>query len=167
MFRIHFLYGFLQFFPGLDLGDLATTLVWVPEAPFYPESETTAFSYELWLLGAGVFTLALLLSVAYYRYDERLEERSPVDPVRVMGVLLVASAVVLSASWWYVRRELSLTVPVGVLFMYLLGGLLVFVERTEGPPDEEPDPESRERRPDEGGNRESTERRPDEGPTHE
>lgn len=131
LFRIHFAYLFFQFVLGVDLGDDIVPYVLVSDAPAFPDSATVAFGYRLWVLGAILLTLALVWSVLYYVYDERLEERSPVDPVRVMGGLLVATAVPLTGAVYFLTTGfLGTTVPVGVVFMYLLGGLLLVVERT-------------------------------------
>ena len=47
-----------------------------------------------------------------------------------MGGLLLATALPLTAATYYVSVGFSgVTVPVGVLFMYLFGGLLLVVER--------------------------------------
>ena len=131
LFRIHFIYAFLQFTPGLALeGSTPYVSVWA--ARTFPQDEALAFGYRLWLLAAGVFSLALALSVVYYVYDHRLEERAPVDPVRLMGVLLLASAVAFTASTYFVLTRLpGWTIPVGVGFMYVFGALLLVVERTE------------------------------------
>ena len=201
LFRVHFVYVFLQFFPDADLGEgldpyvlvqngarfppglavdpiyrlwLAAALVagvaavcWtivevnvdtderlpvgsttvtgalaaaaalaLAGAGFYlvvgaAASSPTSFGYAAWLASAVVFTFALALSVVYYVYDERLEAASPVDPVRVMGGLLLATALPLTAATYYVSVGFSgITVPVGVVFMYLFGGLLLVVDRT-------------------------------------
>jgi hypothetical protein len=200
LFRVHFVYVFLQFFPDADLGEgldpyvlvqdgaqfppgLAVdpayrlwfgaalvagmaALCWIvvgvyvdrdERLPVGPEAVTgalaaatalalagagyylgsgvaasspTAFGYAAWLASAVVFTFALALSVAYYVYDERLEAASPVDPVRVMGGLLLATALPLTVATYYVSVGFSgITVPVGVVFMYLFGGLLLVVDR--------------------------------------
>ena len=129
LFRIHFVYLFFQFVPGVDLGDMPFRFV--HDAPGFAANETTAFGYQLWLLGAAVLSLALALSFVYYVYDDRLEARSPVDPVRLMGGLLVASAVLYTGATFFVSSGfVGITVPVGVVFMYVLGGTLLFVERT-------------------------------------
>lgn len=131
LFRIHFVYLFLQFVPGIDLGDGYVPWVFVHDGPGFPDNATVVFGYQLWVLGAALFTLPLVLSVVYYVYDDRLEERSPVDPVRVMGGLLVAAAVPLTGATYFLATGLvGYTVPVGVLFMYVLGGLLLVAERT-------------------------------------
>lgn len=131
LFRIHFVYLFFQFLPGLNLGEDYVPWVFVHEAPGFPDSGAVAFGYQLWVLGAALFALPLALSVAYYAYDDRLEARAPLDPVRVMGVLLVAAAVPLTGASYFLATEMrGYSLPVGVLFMYLLGAMLLLVERT-------------------------------------
>lgn len=131
LFRIHFVYLFFQFVPGIDLGEGYVPWVFVHEGAGFPDGGPAVVGYQLWIVGAAVFTLALALSVAYYVYDDRLEERSPVDPVRAMGGLLVAAAVPLAVATYYLASGLvGYTVPVGTLFMFVLGGLLLVVERT-------------------------------------
>ena len=131
VFRIHFLYVLFQFVPGVDLGQGPVPFVPVVDGAAFANDDAVAFAYRLWLLAALVFALVLAWSVAYYVADERLEARSPLDPVRVMGALLVLTAVPLSVATYYLLVALpALTVPVGVVFMYLFGGLLLVVDRT-------------------------------------
>lgn len=130
VFRIHFVYLLFQFVPGLELGEGAVPFVLVVDGPAFAADPSMRFAYQLWIAGAAVFTLVLAWSVVYYVYDERLEARSPVDPVRVMGGLLVVTALPLAAATYYVIVTLpGTTVPVGVLFMFLFGGLLLVVDR--------------------------------------
>jgi len=131
LYRIHFLYLFFQFIPGVDFGQYDTPYLLVHRAPGFPDNASVAFGYQLWILATAVFTVALALSAVYYVYDERLEAESPVDPVRLMGALLILSAVPLTASTYLLLTGFAgITVPIGILFMYLLGGLLLVVERT-------------------------------------
>lgn len=131
LFRIHFVVAFFQFIPGVDFGEFATPYVFVWEAPGFPDDAAVAFGYQLWILAAAVMALTLVFSVVYYVYDERLEARSPVDPVRVMGGLLCLCAIGFSGSTYFLwTRFIGTTVPVGVVFMFVLGGLLLIVERT-------------------------------------
>ena len=131
LYRIHFLYLFFQFVPGIDFGQYDTPYLLVYRAPGFPDNADVAFGYQLWILAAAVFTAALALSAVYYVYDERLEARLPVDPVRLMGGLLILAAVPLTASTYLLFTGFAgITIPVGILFMYLLGGLLLVVERT-------------------------------------
>ena len=100
------------------------------------ESGAVGRAYTVWLVGAGVFGLALLLSVGYYAFDERLEARSPIDPVRLMAVLLLSTGLVLGvASAFLFTSYVGATVPVGVFFLLALGYLLLVVERTPDDPD--------------------------------
>ena len=131
VFRIHFLYVLFQFVPGVDLGQGPVPFVPVVDGAAFANDDAVAVAYRLWLLAALVFALVLAWSVAYYVTDDRLEARSPLDPVRVMGALLVLTALPLSAATYYLVVALpALTVPVGVVFMYLFGGLLLVVDRT-------------------------------------
>jgi len=119
LFRPHFHYAFLQFVPGADLGRALDPFVAVYDGPGFPVNPTTAVGYQWWAVGGVVFTLVLAWSVLYYVYDEQLAARSPVDPVRVTGGLLVAAAVPLTVSTYCVGTGFSgLTVPVEVAFMY-------------------------------------------------
>ena len=123
----------LQFVLGAQLAGGERPFLPVWNAYAFPASEAVADAYLVWLGGAGVFALALALSVVYYAADERLEERLPVDPVRLMGGLLLATAVVLSASTVMLWTSyLGRAVPVGVLFLYLFGYLLLVVDRQDG-----------------------------------
>lgn len=131
VFRIHFPYLIFQFVPGVDLGQGPAPFVLVVDGAAVANDAAVAFAYRQWLLAAVLFALVLAWSVAYYVTDERLEARSPLDPVRVMGALLVLSALPLSAATYYLVVALpALTVPVGVVSMYLFGGLLLVVDRT-------------------------------------
>lgn len=132
LIRVHFLYVYFQFAPGSGLSNLLDTTVLVSEAAGFADNTSVVFGYRLWLLGMAIVTLALALSVAYYRLDEDLEARSPIDPVRLMGGLLVAAAAPLAAATYFLHAGLiGFTAPVGVLFMLVLGGLLLLVERTD------------------------------------
>lgn len=81
------------------------------------------------VLVAGAAALALALSVLYYVAEERVE-RSPADPVRIMGALLGTAACVFAASTvlrW--RSKTGVTVPVIPLFTVVLSVTLLRVER--------------------------------------
>lgn len=84
----------------------------------------------------GAAALALLgsfaVSVALYRREERLEARSPVDPVRLIGLLLGVATVATAAAtvFYYLERDLAgLPIPVGVVVMGALSVVLLRVER--------------------------------------
>lgn len=127
-----------QFLLGASLQGGEVPFLTAFTAYTFPGSEAVVRAYVVWAVGAAVFGLALLLSVVYYAMDERLEERLPVDPVRLMGVLLLSTAVVFTigtAMLW--TSYLGGSIPIGVVFLYVLGGTLLVVERSETGP--EPD----------------------------
>lgn len=131
LFRIHFLPLFVQYVLGIDLGDVEDPVVLVHEAPGFTADSAVTLGYRLWGVAALVFAGCFAWSVLYYVHDERLEARSPLDPVRVSGGLLLASALPLTAATYYLGDGFSgITIPIGVAFMYLFGGLLLVVDRT-------------------------------------
>lgn len=120
----------VQYLFGISLGAQEQPFQTVLGAVSFETGAITR-AYEVWLAGAAVFTIALLVSVGYYLADERLEAISPVDPVRLLGVLLVLTAVAETVAVVRLWDAFPGTlIPVGVLFCYLLGGLLLVVERT-------------------------------------
>ena len=129
--RIHFVYAYFQFAPGSPLATVLDNVVLLTRAGRVANNPSAEFGYQLWVLGAALLTLALATSVVYYRFDRRLEERSPVDPVRVLGGLLVGAGLPLTGATYFVHGGVvGVTVPVGVVFLLVLGGLLLVVERT-------------------------------------
>jgi len=125
----------LQFVLGAQLrgGEQPFLPVW--SAPTFPATETVARAYLVWLGGAAVLGVALVLSLVYYAAEEDLETRLPVDPVRLMGGLLLATALVLSAATVMLWQSfLGGSVPVGVVFLYAFGYLLLTVERQDEVP---------------------------------
>lgn len=127
--RIHFAYAFVQFTPTLSAFRPFSVLV--HEGPSGAANASTATAYQLWGLGAVLLTFALALSIAYYVYDERLEAASPVDPVRLMGGLLVGAGLPLAVACYYLWVGLAVfTIPLGAVFMLFLGATLLLVERT-------------------------------------
>ncbi|MXR50818.1 TIGR04206 family protein [Halovenus sp. WSH3] len=119
----------LLFTPGLNIPGERPLWVW----GFLEFSVYTGETYAtyLWLAGTGVFGVALGLSVAYYVAEERIQSLT-VDPVKILGGLLVASAVLLGgACVLLVRNHLGTTVPVGVVLQVVLGVILLRTERIE------------------------------------
>lgn len=94
-----------------------------------------AVGYQAWVVGAAVVAVAVLLSVLLYRHEESIEagfaDALGIDVVRVMGGLLGLAAVVLSAATWFIwsRGLPGLPIPVGVVLLYVFGGILLVVQR--------------------------------------
>ena len=100
-------------------------------AAAFQSGQSIQLAYQAWALGALVLAAAVALSLAYYAREDAVEA-GVVDPVRAMGVLLVAAGVVLAVATYLlaVRGFPGVPVPVGVLFLFLFGGVLLAVERT-------------------------------------
>ncbi|MFB6142006.1 MAG: hypothetical protein ABEJ30_01535 [Halorientalis sp.] len=111
-----------------------------PGAADFYAGAPSALPFWVWTAAAGVLGIAVLFSLALYAEEERLLE-APVDPVRVMGALLLVSAVLLSLSSWLLqfgRWPLGDTptfpgvlFPVGVLFQFFFAYTLLAVERVD------------------------------------
>jgi hypothetical protein len=109
------------------------TLVLDPlSALAFQRGTRVAVGYRAWLVGAGLVVAALALSVVYYRREAAVEA-GPVDPVRLMGVLLLGAGLSFAvASYLIAVHGLpAVPVPVGTLLLLVLGGVLVTVERAE------------------------------------
>jgi hypothetical protein len=95
----------------------------------FQAGQSIELAYQVWAVGAVVLAVALLLSVAYYLREDRLEA-GPVDPVRVMGALLGLGGVVLSVSTYLLVTRGFPGVPVPLVVVHLaLAGVLLRVDR--------------------------------------
>jgi uncharacterized protein (TIGR04206 family) len=106
------------------------------EQPFQPvwvarsfQEGSIAQAYGVWLVGAVALAAAFLFGVAYYAAEDRIEA-APVDPVRVIGALLLLGGVVLSAATYLLFTTfLGGAIPLGVFLLLALGGVLLSVDR--------------------------------------
>mgnify|MGYP006283102123 CR=1 FL=1 len=96
-------------------------------------------AYLAWVAGAVVFSIAVILSLGLYFYDDRLEE-VPVDFSRIMGWVILVSAGLLTISTWYLMTPgigsqgvIYIPIPLGMIGLYIIAGILLFVERRELP----------------------------------
>jgi uncharacterized protein (TIGR04206 family) len=122
-FQLHYLFGIS--FGEQTFDDLVQFVYEVPA--FVPPNQR--LEGEIWVAGAAVFAVLLLLSFAYYAREEELAELIPVDPVRLFGAAFAVLAVVFSAVVVLLTPH-QITVPVGTLFMWAFAVLLLRVERT-------------------------------------
>ncbi|UIO98503.1 hypothetical protein Hbl1158_07975 [Halobaculum sp. CBA1158] len=118
----------------------ATTLSDPVSAYLLQAGTSVQVAYGLWVVGAAVYLVALAASVYYYRNEAAAESWS-VDPVSLLGGLLVASAVAfLASSALFPERLFGLSlglggglpgvsVPVGAVIQLALGGVLLRAER--------------------------------------
>ena len=117
------------------------TSVSSPVSAYLLQSGTSVqIAYGLWLVGALVYLIALGVSLFYYREEERAETW-PVDPVDVLGGLLVAAAALfLIASVLLPERFFGIgfgvgggfpgiSLPVGAVLQLALGVVLLRADR--------------------------------------
>ncbi|MES3517330.1 MAG: hypothetical protein PPP58_06675 [Natronomonas sp.] len=130
LLRVHFTFGFAQLvFGGNPEG--VTRFASAIAAPGLEIDPVITLGYSLAGIGAVVTGVAFASSIVYYVFDERLEAASPIDPARGMGGILIAAAVCFTAATAVLFDALIGTiVPVGVLFMYVLGAVLLTVDRS-------------------------------------
>jgi hypothetical protein len=90
---------------------------------------TTA--YEIWAVGALVYLVALGISVAYYLDEERVEAWR-VDPVVLLGGLLLLSAAAFGVATPYTYGVFpGVPVPLGVVLTALFGVVLLRAEQRD------------------------------------
>lgn len=121
--QFHYLFGIS--FGEQGLGDLVQAVTEVPA--FVPANQM--LEARIWLAGAALFSLLLLLSIVYYARESAVTERSPVDLVRLTGGAFALLAVVFSVATVLFNPH-QITIPVGTLFMWIFAVTLLRIERT-------------------------------------
>lgn len=122
-FQFHYLFGIS--FENQSVDDLIQFVWQVPA--FVPTNQVP--EAWVWVAGAALFALLLVLSFVYYSRDAELEARLPVDPVRLFGGVFLVLAIAFSAAT-VMFFEHQRTVPIGTLFMWVFAAILLRVERT-------------------------------------
>ncbi|MFB6282260.1 MAG: hypothetical protein ABEH40_09585 [Haloferacaceae archaeon] len=128
---VRFPFAEVRYAFGLPGGRPTLVLDPIAALSFY-RNTAVAVGYRVWVVGAGLVAAALVLSVAYYLREERVEA-GPVDPVRLMGALLTGAGLTFAAASYLIatRGFPSLPVPVGVVLLLALGVVLLRVRRAE------------------------------------
>ena len=122
--QVRYTYG-VPFAEGVAVSDPLS-------AVSFQAGNSIAVAYQVWAVGAGVFAVVFLLSVAYYLAEARVEAL-PVDPVRLIGALLGLSGVVLAAATYLLttRGFPGVPLPIGVVFLFVFAGVLLTIDRTD------------------------------------
>ena len=126
---IRFLPGRLLYLFGVGFGN-ESPFRWVWEVPGFVASRGETVAGYVWIVGTAVFAVAFAVSLLYYLRESWVESW-PVDPVGLLGGLLVLTGLVLTVAvvvLW--RFQAGIVVPVGVFFHLGLGGVLLQVDRT-------------------------------------
>jgi uncharacterized protein (TIGR04206 family) len=99
-------------------------------ATAFQSGQSIQAAYQVWAIGAAILAAALVVSVLYYRYEDRVES-GPVDPVRLLGGLLALAGIALAVATYLLatRGFPGVPIPIGVAFLLAFGGVLLAVER--------------------------------------
>jgi len=124
LFQIRYTFG-VPLAAGIAVVDPVT-------ATSFQSGQALELPYRLWTAGAGLFVAALVVSAVYYR-REAWAESWPVDPVRLLGALLLAVGAVLAAVTYLLlsRGFPGVPIPIGVVLLLLFGVVLLTVDRTD------------------------------------
>ena len=128
---IRFVFFRFQYLTAATLPEeIARPFLWTFQMPGFHGSTLRPAAY-LWLAGAVVVFVALAFSIVYYVYEARIEAMS-FDPVRTMGGLISLSAGIHTVSFALFLPHQRLTIPLGLVLMYVFAATLLKVERTDG-----------------------------------
>lgn len=107
------------------------TLLPVWEVPGFVGTAGETTAAWIWIAGTVLFLVPLAISVVYYLDRDRVESFD-LDPVRVQGALLVGVGLVFAVATGLLWQETpGATVPVGTLFFFVFGVILLRLERVE------------------------------------
>jgi hypothetical protein len=150
--EVRFPFGLIRYLFGIEISGGANIknplLKTPPAAADYYAGSPSALPFNIWTAAAGVLLLAVLLSFMLYFFEAELAESS-VDPVRVMGALILLSAVLLTASSYILQFGADpigspntfpgTLLPVGVLLQYAFAYVLLRVDRVDDADAETPE----------------------------
>lgn len=110
---------------------------WFWEVPGFVGTRGETLAAYAWIVGVAVLAVAVALSLVYYADEDRVESW-PLDPVRVLGGLLVLAGLVFAvATGVLLLHQSRATIPFGAVFLLAFGAILLTkVERSPGSPDE-------------------------------
>lgn len=148
LIQLNFPFFLVRFLFGIDVPGPETLLLDPISAIEFYRSAPGPVPFQVWAVAAGVLVLTVLLSLAMYLFEDRLTT-APVDPVRVMGGLLLVSAILLSVASFLLKFSglpieavsaatfPGVLLPVGVVFQYAFAYTLLRVERVDDPGENE------------------------------
>jgi len=92
-------------------------------------NEGLAIAFGIWLVGSVILTVAFVLSLIMYAESDVLDDYRDIAPVRVMGVILLLAAVVMTVSDVFLWQNMpGRQIPVFTLFYYVFAVVLLAIE---------------------------------------
>lgn len=124
-FQVRFAFGVSVTAPVLVLDPLS--------AVAFQAGRPLELAYQVWVVGAGVILVSLVLASLLYYHEPLPPEHRRIDPVRVMGALLLLAALVLTAATVLLslRGFSGVPIPVGVVLLWAFGLVLLLAERVD------------------------------------
>ncbi len=135
LLQVRYVFG-LELLRGTQIGlpvppPLIDSTGFVVSAMGFQDNARLTTGYEIWAVGALLYLVALAVSIAYYRDEERVEAWS-VDPVRLLGGLLLLTAGAFGAATVFTYGVFpGVPIPLGVVITGLFGAVLLTAERRE------------------------------------
>ncbi|MFD1587605.1 hypothetical protein ACFR9U_11460 [Halorientalis brevis] len=147
--EFHFPFFLVRFLFGLEV-PAPNPLVLLPwEAVAFYGDAPGPLPFMVWTVGAAVVALAVVLSVGMYVFEARFQ-RASLDPVRVMGGLLLAAAILHTAASALLQFGAlpvdsvpsdsfpGILIPIGVVFQFAFAYVLLRVDRVDRSTADEP-----------------------------
>jgi hypothetical protein len=133
LLQVRYVFG-LELLRGTQIGlpvppPLVDSTGFVVSAIGFQDNVQLSTAYEIWAVGALVYLFALGISIAYYRKEARVAAW-PVDPVRLLGGLLLLAAGLFGAATVFTYGQFpGVPIPLGAVLIGLFGGVLLTAER--------------------------------------
>ena len=133
LLQVRYVFG-LELLRGTQVGlpvppPLVDSTGFVVSAMGFQDNAQLTTAYEIWAVGALVYLLALGVSIAYYRDEERVEGWA-LDPVRLLGGLLLLAAGAFGAATAFTYGQFpGVPIPLGAILVGLFGLVLLTAER--------------------------------------
>lgn len=132
---LRFVLGYVRVVFGARAADVESTVRPVTGVGALYNDPALAWMDELWLAAAALLVVTVVLGFVLFAAGERFT-LGPLDPVRLVGLLCLGMALVLTGAAWLLWQYTARTpVPVGVVLLYLssIGLLTVDRPRVERP----------------------------------
>lgn len=150
--EFHFPFFLVRWLFGIDVPGANPLVLFPWEAVAFYSDAPGPIPFAIWTVGAVVLAVAFLLSLGMYFAEDRIKQVS-LDPVRVMGVLLLVAAILHTVASAFLQfgalpvesiaadKFPGVLIPVGVVFQFAFAYVLLRVERVdESGDDVEPGP---------------------------
>ncbi|WP_336003101.1 DUF7549 family protein [Halorientalis halophila] len=146
LIEFHFPFLLIRVLFGIEVPGPNPLVMFPWEAIGFYSEAPGPLPFAAWTVGAAVIGLAVLLSLGMYAFEDRFET-SRLDPVRVMGGLLLVAALFHTAASALLQfgglpiegvatdSFPGLLVPVGVVFQFAFAYTLLRVDRVDDPPE--------------------------------